>query len=41
MIMDDMKGKRCLITGANGGIGFETAKALSQRGGGPDPHYKG
>ena len=30
--MNDMTGKRCLITGGNGGIGFETAKVLGSRG---------
>lgn len=30
--MEIMQGKRCLITGANSGIGKETAKALAQMG---------
>ncbi len=27
-----MKGKICLITGANGGIGYETARTLAKKG---------
>lgn len=30
--MTDMTGKTCLVTGGNGGIGFETAKALAGMG---------
>lgn len=32
MINQDLAGKRVIITGANSGIGFEAAKALSQKG---------
>jgi NAD(P)-dependent dehydrogenase (short-subunit alcohol dehydrogenase family) len=29
---DSMNGKTCLVTGASGGIGFETARALAHQG---------